>query len=51
MDDIMVESDKRFRPFVRKMKAERLPDIVIKNFKFYYDRLAGGETGLISETA
>ena len=50
MDDIMVESDKRFRPFVRKMKAERLPDIVIKNFKFYYDRLAGGETGLISET-
>lgn len=34
----------------QEMKAKNLPDIVIENFKFYYDQLAEGETGLISET-
>jgi hypothetical protein len=48
---IMSESNGEFKLFERKRKAENLPDIVIENFKFYYDRLARGETGLISETA
>ena len=46
----MSKSNRKFRLFERKMKTENLPDIVIENFKFYYDRLAGGETGLIPET-
>jgi UTP--glucose-1-phosphate uridylyltransferase len=46
----MPESNGKYKLFERKMKAENLPDIVIENFKFYYDRLAGGETGLIPET-
>ena len=46
----MSESNRKFRFFERKMKTENLPDIVIENFKFYYDRLVGGETGLIPET-
>jgi UTP--glucose-1-phosphate uridylyltransferase len=46
----MPESNGKYRLFERKMKAENLPDIVIENFKFYYDRLAKGETGHFSET-
>jgi len=45
MDGIMGESDRKFDPFVRRMKAEEMPDSMIDGFKFYYDRLAGGETG------
>jgi hypothetical protein len=44
------KSDRTFEPFVSKMKAEKMPNIVIDNFKFYYNRMAGGETGHFSET-
>jgi UTP--glucose-1-phosphate uridylyltransferase len=33
------------------MHAEGLPDIVIDNFRFYYEQLASGQTGLIPESA
>ena len=39
-----------FAPFADKMQAERLPEIVIRTFQRYYEQLAAGETGLISET-
>lgn len=41
--------DKKFEPFLKKMKAEDLPEIVINNFKYYYKRLIEGQTGLIPE--
>ena len=31
------------------MEAERLPDVVIRNFRYYYAQLAEGRTGLIPE--
>jgi len=46
----MSKSSTDFRLFYRKMKAAHLPDIAIENFKYYYHRLAGGETGIIPET-
>ena len=46
----MSGSNNDFRLFYRKMKAARLPDIAIENFKHYYHRLAGGETGMVPET-
>jgi len=39
-----------FEPFYRKMKTEKLPQIVIDNFKYYYHKLTVGQTGLIPET-
>jgi len=39
-----------FMPFAQRMKAEGLPDIFIETFAHYYQQLAAGETGLISET-
>lgn len=42
--------EEKFEPFFRKMKAEDVPEIVIDNFKHYYERLAQGQTGLIPET-
>lgn len=38
-----------FAPFAEKMQAERLPEIVIRTFRRYYEQLAAGETGLIPE--
>lgn len=38
-----------FEPFIQKMKAENLPELVIANFKHYYKKLTEGQTGLISE--
>jgi len=38
-----------FGPFVERMKAEDLPDIVIRNFEHYYNQLAAGKKGLIAE--
>lgn len=32
-----------------KMRAEKLPDLAIKAFAYYYNQLIKGETGLISE--
>jgi UTP--glucose-1-phosphate uridylyltransferase len=39
-----------FGPFAERMTAERLPDIVIRTFKHYYEQLAEGGTGLIPES-
>jgi UTP--glucose-1-phosphate uridylyltransferase len=38
-----------FAPFSDRMAAEGLPDIVIQNFRHYYQQLQAGETGLIPE--
>ncbi|MCX7707627.1 MAG: UTP--glucose-1-phosphate uridylyltransferase, partial [Anaerolineae bacterium] len=38
-----------FTPFAEKMRAEGLPEIVIRTFQFYYDQLAAGHTGMIPE--
>lgn len=38
-----------FTPFAQKMRAEGLPEIVIRTFRFYYDQLAAGHTGMIPE--
>lgn len=40
-----------FIPFAEKMRAELLPEIVIRTFQRYYEQLAAGETGLIPEAA
>ena len=39
-----------FQPFAARMRAEHLPDIVIRTFEHYYQQLAQGETGLIPES-
>ena len=39
-----------FTPFASRMQAEGLPDIVTRTFEHYYNQLAAGETGLISES-
>ncbi len=38
-----------FAPFAEQMRADGLPDIVIRSFHFYYDQLAAGRTGFIPE--
>jgi UTP--glucose-1-phosphate uridylyltransferase len=38
-----------FAPFEQRMRQEGLPDIVIDNFKHYYETLAAGSMGLIGE--
>lgn len=38
-----------FAPFAARMRAEMLPEIVIRTFEHYYDQLAVGQTGLIAE--
>ncbi len=38
-----------FAPFVERMVAEKLPDIFIANFAYYYDKLVAGDDGLIAE--
>lgn len=40
-----------FAAFETKMRAEGLPDIVIRSFEHYYRQLTSGETGLIRENA
>jgi UTP--glucose-1-phosphate uridylyltransferase len=39
-----------FAPFAAKMMAEALPQIVIDNFRHYYEQLAQGATGFIDRT-
>jgi UTP--glucose-1-phosphate uridylyltransferase len=39
----------RFEAFAQRMRAERLPEIVIDNFRYYYGQLVAGEQGLIGE--
>lgn len=38
-----------FAPFAAKMNAEGLPDLAINTFRYYYEQLVAGETGLIAE--
>lgn len=38
-----------FAPFAAKMRAEGLPDLVVRSFHHHYDKLVSGETGLIPE--
>jgi len=38
-----------FAPFAERMQAEKLPDIAIKTFAYYYTQLVEGQTGLIAE--
>ncbi len=44
---LSLESD--FAPFAERMRAEKLPEIVIRTFQYYYKQLVEGHTGLISE--
>jgi len=34
---------------IDKMRAEGLPDVAVATFKHYYERLSGGETGMLPE--
>ncbi len=42
------QSAARFAPFAAKMRAAHLPEIAIKTFRYYYDKLLRGDTGYIS---
>ena len=44
-----VSTTGNFAPFAARMRAENLPDIVIRTFEHYYGLLADGSTGLIPE--
>lgn len=43
-------SAERFALFARRMRAEKLPEIVIRTFEYYYVQLLEGQTGLIPES-
>lgn len=45
-----MNSKGNFAPFAQKMQAENLPEVVIKNFEYYYRQLVEGRTGLLPET-
>jgi UTP--glucose-1-phosphate uridylyltransferase len=45
----MSESQINFEPFSRKMEAEHLPAMHIDAFRYYFSRLADGQTGHIPE--
>jgi UTP--glucose-1-phosphate uridylyltransferase len=38
-----------FKPFAERMAGAGLPDVAIRTFKYYYEKLAAGSTGLIAE--
>jgi len=40
-----------FLNFKNKMESEQIPDIVIKNFEYYYNQLIEGESGLIPDNS
>ncbi|MEM9776997.1 MAG: UTP--glucose-1-phosphate uridylyltransferase, partial [Chloroflexota bacterium] len=46
----MINTSIDFSAIAEKMRQENLPEVAIKNFAFYYDKLVTGETGMISET-
>lgn len=39
----------KFAPFKKRMQKEGLPDLVIRTFAYYYQKLLQGETGCITE--
>lgn len=45
----MKDYSAQFAPFAARMKAEALPDIFIDNFGYYYDKLVGGDDGMMAE--
>ncbi len=40
----------QFSPFLERMQAENLPDVFIRTFRYYYEQLVEGHTGLIPES-
>ena len=46
----MIDTTPDFAPFADKMRAEGLPEIAIRTFGFYYDRLCKGDTGTLAES-
>jgi UTP--glucose-1-phosphate uridylyltransferase len=47
----MVSFSERFAPYAERMRAEGMPEVVVKTFEYYYDQLVAGETGLIPEAS
>jgi len=45
----MTAIESEFAPFAERMRAEHLPEIVIRTFEYYYGQLVEGCTGLIPE--
>jgi UTP--glucose-1-phosphate uridylyltransferase len=45
----MTKVNADFAPFAARMRAEQLPDIVIRTFEYYYNQLVEGRTGLLAE--
>jgi UTP--glucose-1-phosphate uridylyltransferase len=43
-----VEIKRRFQPFAEKMEENGLAPIVVDTFRYYYELLVGGTTGLVS---
>ncbi len=39
-----------FAPFAERMQGENLPDVFIRTFRYYYEQLVEGRTGLIPES-
>lgn len=39
----------QFAPFLERMAAENLPETFIDNFAYYYDKLVGGDDGMIPD--
>ena len=39
--------DKKFAPFEKRMRDEKMPELAIKSFKYYYSQLLEGETGFV----
>jgi UTP--glucose-1-phosphate uridylyltransferase len=46
----VVSIEERFAPFAERMRAEGLPDLAIRAFKYYYTQLIEGQTGMIPES-
>ncbi len=46
----MTSSEHSFAPVRRMMENDGLPDLAIRTFRHYFDELASGTTGLLSET-
>jgi UTP--glucose-1-phosphate uridylyltransferase len=44
-----MDFEKAFAPFEDRMRAEKLPDVVVRTFAHYYRQLLSGETGMIPE--
>jgi len=43
-----MQANPRFEPFERKMRAEGLPEVAIRTFRYYYEQLVAGDEGTLS---